>query len=113
MKNKNKKQILFGLVVLSSVATALGQEEKKSSYLPVVPQEQFSNTMARMAGGAFAVGGMSAANKTLNRDNQMSSNAAKKREGIFVDAHGNSVGAIEFAFKIIFLPSGTSGHLQE
>jgi len=47
MKNKNKKQILFGLVVLSCLATVLGQEEKKSSYLPVAPQEQFSDTMTR------------------------------------------------------------------
>ena len=48
MKNKNKKQILFGLVVLSCLATVLGQEERKSSYLPTTPQEQFSNKMFRM-----------------------------------------------------------------
>ena len=48
MKNKNKKQILFGLVVLSCLATVLGQEVGKSSYLPTTPQEQFSNTMSRM-----------------------------------------------------------------
>lgn len=48
MKNKNTNQILFGLVVLSCLATAVGQEEKKSSYLPVDPQESFSNTMLRM-----------------------------------------------------------------
>ena len=40
MKNKNKKQILFGLVVLSCLATVLGQAEKELSYLPVAPQER-------------------------------------------------------------------------
>jgi cytochrome c peroxidase len=45
---KSRKQILFGLVVLSCLATVLGQEEKKSSYLPVVPNEEFSATLARM-----------------------------------------------------------------
>ena len=45
---KSRKQILFGLVVLSCLATVLGQEEKKSSYMPVVPKEEFSNTVSRM-----------------------------------------------------------------
>jgi cytochrome c peroxidase len=45
---KNRKQILFGLVALSCAGIVLGQEEKKSSYLPVVPKEEFSATMARM-----------------------------------------------------------------
>ena len=45
---KNRKPILFGLVVLSCAGIVLGQEEKKSSYLPVVPKEEFSATMARM-----------------------------------------------------------------
>jgi hypothetical protein len=48
VKNQNQKQILFGLVVLSGLATVLGQEEKKSSCLPVAPPAQFSNTMFRM-----------------------------------------------------------------
>jgi cytochrome c peroxidase len=45
---KNRKQILFGLVALSCAGIVLGQEEKQSSYLPVVPKEEFSATMARM-----------------------------------------------------------------
>jgi cytochrome c peroxidase len=45
---KNRKPILFGLVALSCAGIVLGQEEKKSSYLPVVPKEEFSATMARM-----------------------------------------------------------------
>jgi cytochrome c peroxidase len=45
---KNRKHILFGLVVLSCASAVLGQEEKKSSYLPVVPKEEFSATMSRM-----------------------------------------------------------------
>ncbi len=45
---KNRKHILFGLVVLSCAGTVLGQEEKKSSYAPVVPKEEFSATMSRM-----------------------------------------------------------------
>src|ERR1017187_3306668 len=45
---KNRKQILFGLVALSCAGIVLGQEEKKSSYLPVVPSEEFSATMSRM-----------------------------------------------------------------
>jgi cytochrome c peroxidase len=45
---KNRKQILFGLVALSCAGIVLGQEEKKSSYLPVVPKEEFSATMSRM-----------------------------------------------------------------
>src|ERR1039457_6135549 len=45
---KNRKHIRFGLVALSCLATVLGQEEKQSSYLPVVPKEEFSATMARM-----------------------------------------------------------------
>src|ERR1035437_2248410 len=47
-KMKNRKLILFGLVALSCLATVLGQEEKKSSYMPVVPKEEFSATMSRM-----------------------------------------------------------------
>ena len=45
---KNRKPILFGLVALSCAGIVLGQEEKKSSYLPVVPKEEFSATMSRM-----------------------------------------------------------------
>ena len=45
---KNRKHILFGMVALSCLGTALGQEEKKSSYAPVVPKEEFAATMARM-----------------------------------------------------------------
>jgi cytochrome c peroxidase len=45
---KSRKQILFGLMVLSGLATAPGQEGIKSSYMPVVAQEEFSNTMSRM-----------------------------------------------------------------
>jgi cytochrome c peroxidase len=44
----NRTQILFGLVAWSCLATVLGQEEKKSSYAPVVPKEKFSATMSRM-----------------------------------------------------------------
>ncbi len=40
--------ILFGLVAVSCTATVLGQEEKKSSYAPVVPSEAFSAKMSRM-----------------------------------------------------------------
>src|ERR1039457_3809901 len=45
---KNRKHIRFGLVALSCAGIVLGQEENKSSYLPVVPKEEFSATMARM-----------------------------------------------------------------
>jgi len=45
---KIRKQILFGLMVLSCLATVLGQEGIKSSYMPVIPKEEFSNTMSRM-----------------------------------------------------------------
>jgi hypothetical protein len=45
---KNRKQILFGVMVLSCLATVLGQEGMKSSYMPVVPNEAFSVTLARM-----------------------------------------------------------------
>jgi cytochrome c peroxidase len=45
---KSRKQILFGLMALSGLATVLGQEGIKSSYMPVVPQEEFSNTVSRM-----------------------------------------------------------------
>jgi cytochrome c peroxidase len=45
---KSQKQILFGLMVLSGLATVLGQEGIKSSYMPVVPKEEFSNTVSRM-----------------------------------------------------------------
>ena len=48
MKNITKKQIIFVLAVFSCLTTVWGQEEKKSSYLPVASQEQFSNTMSRM-----------------------------------------------------------------
>jgi len=42
------KHILFGLIALSCVGIVLGQEEKKSSYAPVVAKEEFSATMSRM-----------------------------------------------------------------
>lgn len=45
---KNGKHILFGLVSLLCTGSVLGQEEKKSSYAPVVRKEEFSATMARM-----------------------------------------------------------------
>src|ERR1039458_8347623 len=45
---KSRKQILFGLLVLSCFATVRGQDGVKSSYMPVVPKEEFSNTMSRM-----------------------------------------------------------------
>ena len=45
---KNRAQIFFGLVALSCATTVLGQEEKKSSYAPVVAKEEFSATMSRM-----------------------------------------------------------------
>jgi cytochrome c peroxidase len=45
---KSRKHLLFGLAALSCLATALGQEEMKSSYLPVALNENFSNTMSRM-----------------------------------------------------------------
>ncbi|HZQ46729.1 MAG TPA: cytochrome B6 [Verrucomicrobiae bacterium] len=35
-------------MVLSCLVASLGQESKKSSYLPVVPNEEFSNMMSRM-----------------------------------------------------------------
>lgn len=44
----SRKQILFGVMVLSCLTTVLGQEEKKSSYMPVVPTEEFTNTVSRM-----------------------------------------------------------------
>ena len=44
----SRKPILFGVIVLSCLTTVLGQEEKKSSYMPVVPTEEFSNTVSRM-----------------------------------------------------------------
>ena len=47
-KMKTIKHILFGLVALSSAGAVLGQEEKKSSYAPVVPKEGFSATVSRM-----------------------------------------------------------------
>jgi cytochrome c peroxidase len=43
---KNRTHILFGLVTLFCAGTVLGQQ--KTSYLPVVPNEEFSATMARM-----------------------------------------------------------------
>ncbi len=45
---KNGSHILVGLLALSCAVAALGQEEKKSSYAPVVPKEDFSDMMARM-----------------------------------------------------------------
>jgi len=42
------KPILFGLMALFCAGLALGQEEKKSSYAPVVMQEEFSALMLRM-----------------------------------------------------------------
>ena len=44
----NRIHILFGLVALTCAGTALGQEEKKSSYTPVVPKEEFSVAISRM-----------------------------------------------------------------
>jgi cytochrome c peroxidase len=45
---KTGRKILSGLLGLSCLAVAWGQEEKKSSYSPVVPQEAFSAAMSRM-----------------------------------------------------------------
>jgi cytochrome c peroxidase len=45
---KSRKQFLFGVMVLSCLATVMGQEERASSYLPVVPKEAFSNLVSRM-----------------------------------------------------------------
>jgi len=42
------KVILFGLMAWSCIGLVLGQEEKKSSYAPVVLTEEFSATMSRM-----------------------------------------------------------------
>ena len=45
---KTKTHILFTLAVLFCAGTGLAQGKMKSSYLPVVPNEEFSATMARM-----------------------------------------------------------------
>src|SRR5262245_45715124 len=46
--NYSSKTILFGLIAAISFGTLHGQEDKKSSYAPVVPKEDFSATMSRM-----------------------------------------------------------------
>ena len=45
---KNRNAFRLGLAALFCAGMVLGQEEKKSSYLPVVLQEEFSVTLARM-----------------------------------------------------------------
>jgi cytochrome c peroxidase len=45
---KNRKNIQFELLALFCAGTVLGQDEKKSGYAPVVPQEAFSATMSCM-----------------------------------------------------------------
>ena len=45
---KKTNRTFLGLVVISCVGTALGQEEMRTSYMPVVPKEAFSATMSRM-----------------------------------------------------------------
>jgi len=45
---KSRKRLLFALVTLSCLAAVLGQNEKKSSYAPVVPAENFAAMMSRM-----------------------------------------------------------------
>ncbi len=52
---KSRTHILCGLVFLSFAGTVLGQEEKRSSYAPVVPKEDFAATMSRMSTEKAAV----------------------------------------------------------
>ncbi len=47
--------MLSGLLALCCVGLAQGQEERKSSYAPVVPKESFATTMARMSAEKPAV----------------------------------------------------------
>ncbi len=43
-----KRGFIFGVLALSIAGAVLGQAERKSSYSPVVPKEEFSVTMSRM-----------------------------------------------------------------
>ena len=45
---KSREGLLFTLVTLLCAGVAVGQEERKSSYAPVVPKEEFAATMSRM-----------------------------------------------------------------
>lgn len=45
---KTRAHVLFGLLVAACIIPAPAQEERKSSYAPVVPKEAFSVTMSRM-----------------------------------------------------------------
>ena len=51
----NTKHLQIGLVALACAGTGLGQEERTSSYAPVVIKEEFSATMSRMKAGKAAV----------------------------------------------------------
>ncbi len=47
--------MLFGLLALCCAGLAQGQEERRSSYAPVVPKESFATTMARLTAEKPAV----------------------------------------------------------
>lgn len=50
-----RAHVLFGLLVVACIIPAPAQEERKSSYAPVVPKESLSVTMSRMAAEKPAV----------------------------------------------------------
>lgn len=50
-----RAHVLFGLLVVACIIPAPAQEERKSSYVPVVPKESLSVTMSRMAAEKPAV----------------------------------------------------------
>lgn len=45
---KTRAHILFGLLAVACIAPVPAQEERKSSYAPVVPNEALAVTMSRM-----------------------------------------------------------------